>query len=101
MDEPRDAHTAPLMEQLKLETLLQRRKVHITHIVDNSFKALCHPSINELYTKDTNNSKATETLNPYANVGRCSIVYFGPKEFNFRSFDVCIVSQCSSDTVEN
>ena len=51
---PRDAHSAPLLEMLHLESLDTRRRAHIGKIVDAALSGNSHPSLTGMFTKDSN-----------------------------------------------
>jgi hypothetical protein len=46
---PRNTHSAPLLEELKLDTLGERRKVHATKIVMSALSGVCHPSLANMF----------------------------------------------------
>ena len=63
---PRNSHAAPLMEELKLETLEKRRKDHILKIVDNIIERKCHPALMNMFQENKENDlleiKTTKTV---------------------------------------
>src|SRR6266516_3634168 len=50
---PRDAHAAPLMYDLGLETLSERRIEHTTDLVSKCCNGIVHPSMKDLLTINT------------------------------------------------
>ena len=49
---PHDAHAAPLLEDLELESLETRRNRHICAIVDRCLNGRCHPAVCPLFIAD-------------------------------------------------
>ena len=49
---PRNAHSAPLLEELHLESLEKRRKDHVSDIVLRVLQGRCHPALRHLFVTD-------------------------------------------------
>ena len=47
---PRDAHSAPLLHALQLETLESRRNKHIVSVVKSILSGDCHPALTDWFT---------------------------------------------------
>ncbi len=47
---PRDAHAAPLLQSLKLDSLESRRNFHIISIVRSILSGNCHPSLRHMFS---------------------------------------------------
>jgi len=47
---PRDAHSAPLLESLNLESLESRRTKHVVNIVESIIDGDCHPALKDIFT---------------------------------------------------
>jgi hypothetical protein len=73
---PPDAHSAPLMQNLGLQTLSQRRIKHITQIVQNCTVEKCHPAFNELFTFDQD-MRLIQEYEPRTAAGRKRFSYYG------------------------
>src|SRR6267154_599556 len=72
---PSQAHSAPLLNQLKLEPLLVRRADHYATIVDNIFNGVSHPYFKDFFSKENSNPRLS-IANPKLNAKRLS--RFGP-----------------------
>jgi len=49
---PRDSHSAPLLQSLKLESLSSRREVHINKLVDLIIAKRIHPALLDMFQFD-------------------------------------------------
>jgi hypothetical protein len=47
---PRDAHAAPLLQVLGLNSLEHRRNERITRLVESVLSGHCHPALNDFFT---------------------------------------------------
>jgi hypothetical protein len=52
---PRLTHSAPLLEELGLEPLEERRKKHVVDMVVKCLENKCHPRISELFKWNAEN----------------------------------------------
>jgi len=52
---PRNAHAAPLIERLQLDTLENRRKKHVNGIVEAIIAKKCHPVVRDMFELTENN----------------------------------------------
>ena len=59
---PRLAHSAPLIEQLGLQSLEERRMDHVFNIVRSIIEGNCHPAIRNYFSTVTNGSIVPRTL---------------------------------------
>ena len=66
---PRNAHSAPLLEALGLESLHERRMEHVINIVRKSLEKKCHPSFVSLFLEGDDGKILTE-YHPRTAVGR-------------------------------
>ena len=81
MNAPRDAHAAPLLEELGLATIEDRRKAHITKIIENCLEERCHPAVTNWF-KLNHVSKIEENFQPRTAMGQKSFSYIGPVVYN-------------------
>src|SRR2546425_10998935 len=56
---PRDAHSAPLLEALKLDSLADRRVKHALLLVRNILGGNCHPALTDLFVLQQDGTLAT------------------------------------------
>ena len=49
---PRCAHSAPLLEELGLASLEDRRNLRVIGSVQNCINKICHPALTELFVQD-------------------------------------------------
>lgn len=49
---PRNSHSAPILEQLNLEPLHERRAKHVINLVKQFLSGDCHPSLIEMFQLD-------------------------------------------------
>ena len=56
---PRDAHSAPLLEALKLDSLADRRVKHALLLVRNILGGNCHPALTDFFVLQQNETLAT------------------------------------------
>lgn len=56
---PRDAHAAPLLEELQLNSLESRRKLHINDIVSKCLNNNAHPALSRLFSTEDGVMTAT------------------------------------------
>jgi hypothetical protein len=66
---PRLAHSAPLLESLKLDSLQCRRERHAYKITQSAITGNCHPTIKNLFQLD-NNSLITLNYKPRTSFGK-------------------------------
>jgi len=68
---PRDAHAAPLLEDLKLLPLEVRRKSHVVNMVEAIIDKKCHPALFKMF-KIQQDGSITSDFTPRINVGKKS-----------------------------
>ena len=76
-----DSHSAPLLAELKLKPLEERRDIHITKIINDILRNDCHPAARGMFelTEDgsvTNNASARTAL------GRSRFSIWGREKYN-------------------
>jgi hypothetical protein len=72
---PRDAHAAPLLERLSLESLLARRTTHACQLVSDCLRGHCHPALKNWFTLNGDGGVTQSTNVPKTAAGR--------KQFSF------------------
>ena len=77
---PRRTHAEPLLQSLQLQTLSDRRELHVLKIVEQILKGNCHPAIADMLT-ETTTEKLMETKCRTA-VGRRRFGIFAAKTYN-------------------
>lgn len=76
-----DAHSAPLLEELDLKSLEDRRKNHIINIVENCIKGTCHPAFSSMFAIDSDDHIKTGTK-PRTIVGAKQLYFRGANIYN-------------------
>jgi len=56
---PRDAHAAPLLESLSLESLDERRNKHVLSVIQKILSGHCHPAIADFFELQSDESVST------------------------------------------
>ena len=78
---PRQAHSAPLLEELKLQNLNERRNNHILEIVLSFMSNEKHPAFNTFFTANTDNT-IHRAIAPRTTAGKKRIAHFGAELYN-------------------
>ena len=52
VDAARDAHSAPILEQLGIHSLHDRRKNHVYQLVGQILQGVCHPALREMFREN-------------------------------------------------
>jgi len=85
-DAPRDAHAAPLLQELGLDPLETRRRKHIRTLIEDIISGNCHPALVDMFEvrpdgSITNNEAAS------TNLGRKRFSIFGRELYNLGLVD--------------
>src|SRR6267154_567965 len=85
---PRDAHAAPLMEMLSLESLNDRRNKHVVSVIQKTLSGQCHPAIADFFELQSDESVSTSIR---------SRLKFGNKRFRVTGANIYNNLQQSSE----
>ena len=77
---PRDAHAAPIMKELGMDSLTERRIKHFNELVSACIEGKAHPSLCELFKKPQNADHPA--LHPRTVIGRRAFSSLGILVFN-------------------
>ena len=78
---PRDAHAAPLLEALQLQSLESRRTDHVAKIVSSVLDGTCHPALKDLF-KTGADGMIEYTFVPRTAIGRKRFTFSGASIYN-------------------
>ena len=78
---PRDAHAAPLLQTLQLDSLESRRKSHIISLVQNILSGNCHPAIRDMFVASEEGG-ITNNENSRLRIGQRRFSVFARELFN-------------------
>ena len=75
------AHALPLLNDLELEPLVDRRKNHIVSIVENILEGRCHPAMRDYFVQ-LNSGQVDSSCVALKGIGRKRLKIFGAEVFN-------------------
>ena len=78
---PRNAHSAPLLEELHLEPLLNRRIKHVCDIVSRCLDSRCHPALLDYFCRGDDGSVSLSGM-PATNNGKKRFQYTAAQLYN-------------------
>src|SRR6266568_4626462 len=87
---PRDAHAAPLLQALQLESLEARRTRHVVSIVQSVLSGDCHPALKHMF--ETNSEGRVEN-------GETSRLKVGQRRFSVYARDLVNLHQGRTNTL--
>ena len=79
---PSDSHADPLLEELGLQSLQDRRIQHLLKIVSSCLEGNCHPEFINKFLQDSSNSHAIILPNTRTALGKKRFSYVGAEKFN-------------------
>ena len=77
--QPRDAHAEPLLKELHLEPLDERREAHAMKVINSSLQGNCHPALKNMFTVLPDGS--LEVLDTRTAIGKRRFGIVGAKLF--------------------
>ena len=81
---PRNTHSAPLLETLKLDSLQDRRQDHIVRLVDSILAGDTHPALLDMFQQATDGS-AVNDQTARIGIGRRRFSIFAKETYNQRN----------------
>ena len=84
MGAPSQAHSAPLLNALKLDSLQSRRDQHVTNLVDSFTHGRCHPHFEKFFSLANDLVASTDQRRPRIAIGRKCFSVYGPNVVNSR-----------------
>jgi hypothetical protein len=79
----RDTHSAPLLEELHLDSLESRRIEHINNLVNSMVDGDCHPSFKNLFTEDADGS-IVNSIESRIGIGKRRFGVYGKELYNLK-----------------
>ena len=78
---PRRAHAAPILKQLRLESLESRREARVLKVIDSILRQDCHPAIASIFQRDTD-GRLINDATARIKVGHKRFSMFGKEVYN-------------------
>ena len=78
---PRNAHAAPLLQTLRLDTLENRRNEHIVKLVQSCMSDSCHPAFRGMFERQPDGSAANDAT-ARIGIGRRRFSIYAKTVFN-------------------
>ena len=82
---PRRAHAAPILKQLRLESLESRREARVLKVIDSILRQDCHPAIASMFQRDTD-GRLINDATARIKVGHKRFSMFGKEVYNKKFF---------------